>query len=451
MTAITVAELVHGGQLSDADVIGAAEDPVLDVRIADRLEVLDSVKPGTAVVLTGAAAQGGWTVEMALRLAWEHAAACVVAPASAVTAESTGTLADRLGVPLVVVEEDSLIAAVRIASAVARPDAARSERVADVAQRLAAAGPSARGVLGVLNGALPGVSVALLDETGRVLAGRRTDGKPLAQVEIPGLAVLVATGRKRPEDLVRSLLELAVPGLTGWAATRRLASERDEAGMAVLLDRFLADPDDERVRAEAVALGWPLGGGLTAYAVHRLGPGEPARGGWRIGPLIPFRDGWVGWREDEVGDTARKLTTALGHQLPYLACAGGVAEQSRSLGEAIESARAAAQVAAGAGAGTVVRADRIGPAQLLAALPAESLAGPARTVLAPLIEAGLVSTLDAVLDTGGSPTEAANRLGVHRNTVTARLDRIRTLGFDVDEPSQRLALQIACRVLRDET
>ncbi len=103
-----------------------------------------------------------------------------------------------------------------------------------------------------------------------------------------------------------------------------------------------------------------------------------------------------------------------------------------------------------AGEGTVVRADRMGPAELLGALPTGVLRAPAAVVLRPLLEIDrdgtLLVTLAAVLDEGGA-LKAAERLGVHRNTITTRLDRIRAAGFDLDDAATRLALQLACHVM----
>src|SRR5690606_41530717 len=59
----------------------------------------------------------------------------------------------------------------------------------------------------------------------------------------------------------------------------------------------------------------------------------------------------------------------------------------------------------------------------------------------------LIATLTAYLDAGGSVAETAAVLGVHRNTVTARLRRIEELlTADLANPDDRLALHLACRV-----
>ncbi|WP_344893496.1 helix-turn-helix domain-containing protein, partial [Nonomuraea antimicrobica] len=94
--------------------------------------------------------------------------------------------------------------------------------------------------------------------------------------------------------------------------------------------------------------------------------------------------------------------------------------------------------------------DRMGPAELLGALPTAALQTPAAVVLRPLLavdrDGTLLETLAAVLDEGGA-LKAAERLGVHRNTITTRLERIKAAGFDLDDAATRLALQLACHVM----
>jgi PucR family transcriptional regulator, purine catabolism regulatory protein len=59
-------------------------------------------------------------------------------------------------------------------------------------------------------------------------------------------------------------------------------------------------------------------------------------------------------------------------------------------------------------------------------------------------QSGLVETLRAWLDANSSPKEAARRMGVHRNTVLYRLERIRAVtGYDLDDADTRFRLQLA--------
>lgn len=59
----------------------------------------------------------------------------------------------------------------------------------------------------------------------------------------------------------------------------------------------------------------------------------------------------------------------------------------------------------------------------------------------------LMRTLEAYFAGRASPTEAAERLHVHRNTLLYRLRRIQTItGLDLEDPETRLALHLALRV-----
>ena len=75
-----------------------------------------------------------------------------------------------------------------------------------------------------------------------------------------------------------------------------------------------------------------------------------------------------------------------------------------------------------------------------------------RTQLAPFEHLGkqrgeiAIRTLAAYLDQQGSIVRTAQALHLHRNAVTYRLRRITDLlGVDLDDPDQRLVLQLACR------
>ncbi|MEO3870938.1 helix-turn-helix domain-containing protein [Nonomuraea sp. B12E4] len=565
---VTVAELVNAGPLAGARMYGTGEKPVHQVRIVDRLSVFAAVAPHTAVVLIGAAASGGWAVEMAMRRAWEQAAACVIAPSSGLSEGSGEVLAERLGVTLLFVDEDPLVLAVRVASAASRPEAARTQLVARCATRLADAGASARRVLGVLNAELPGTSVTLLDRYGRYLAGRQSVGGPVgdyttggrwsAEVEVPDqegavLGTLLAGGSSRSPGwpaVVRTVLGLAVAPLTAWAAQERLRVARDFALQYTLAERLLTEAAAEEhepgpvtgravseaadletdesdtadlgldttgldttgldttglgadepevggsagagsggaggggvcadsggadasrargigadrvggvggvggARAEAVALGWPVQGTMTGYHIRPVGHVEDAPLARAlitaaIGqvPVLPRGGGWAGWAALDPGRLAGRLERCL-ETMPW-PCAGGVGAPVEGLavvGESLLGAEAAAFVAS---PGAVARADRMGPAELLGALPAGVLRAPAEAVLRPLLEIDkdgtLLGTLAAVLDEGGA-LKAAERLGVHRNTVTTRLERIKSAGFDLDDTATRLALQLACHVI----
>lgn len=126
---------------------------------------------------------------------------------------------------------------------------------------------------------------------------------------------------------------------------------------------------------------------------------------------------------------------------------GGVG-LTTSLSEAADAARIAVNRSS---TGWFVRVDGLGLEQLLLAWTGNDTFVPAaRSLLEPLDAAGgdLLPTLSTYLDheSGIAPTAAA--LGLHRNTVAMRIQRIQELlGVDMGDPEVRLALQLACRAV----
>ncbi|MDP9365697.1 MAG: helix-turn-helix domain-containing protein, partial [Chloroflexota bacterium] len=106
------------------------------------------------------------------------------------------------------------------------------------------------------------------------------------------------------------------------------------------------------------------------------------------------------------------------------------------------------------GPGHLTRFDDLGVYRLIfAAEGLPELRGLHEETLGPLLaydrqnNAELIRTLDALFAARGSPKEAAALLGVHRNTVLYRLDRVREItGYDLDDANLRLRLQLALHV-----
>lgn len=103
---------------------------------------------------------------------------------------------------------------------------------------------------------------------------------------------------------------------------------------------------------------------------------------------------------------------------------------------------------------TVYEYAALKPYSLLQEVPEGILQSYVAEVLTPLIHydrekhANLLETLEAYLDSGGRPSEAARNLGVHRNTVNFRLGRIRELlGVDLDDGETMFRLQLALHAI----
>src|SRR6202042_3036933 len=271
------------------------------------------------------------------------------------------------------------------------------------------------------------------------------------------------------------------PLLAAWAQTllnsgAHAAHEQAAFGLLRQLAGARApgrSTEDEAADVEAPAwnseLGWQVEGINRAVWLAPLrSAGEPppelthlVRAAWQRGhpnwPLIAEGDGWISWQSsadtEDVVPLRRALTAFRGAAAAHGLVVGvgrphpGVSGLMRSIAEA----RLVAHVARDGGPGTGRGVEQGRAPAALAWRPVAELAEVAELCLADLMGArdrdALVDTVLAVLDCGGSLSQASQRLGVHRNTVLARVARSRQLGVAFDDPAQRLALHVLCYAL----
>lgn len=128
---------------------------------------------------------------------------------------------------------------------------------------------------------------------------------------------------------------------------------------------------------------------------------------------------------------------------------GSVQPGPHGLTVTLSEARDAARLASDRErSGWFVNVDRLGLGQLLlAGATGDTLARAATSLVAPLSDRER-ETLAVYLDEESSIVATGKRLGLHRNTVTSRIQRIQTvLGADLHDPETRLALQLATRAV----
>lgn len=278
-------------------------------------------------------------------------------------------------------------------------------------------------------------------------------------------------------------LSIATWAFVAYLATRAVDLERRSRQHESLLTQLLDEAEEPKRRLveEATAAGWRLGGWHTAiHLMSRRGSTTLAPGALRDlikdclvahglrGEPIVRHDGWSLWTTGDSGpDPARSkvMVTAVRHALlaaereyPGLRLCGGVGTANpgtvglrRSLREAhqaclLASARNSAAAVEHIGTSSVKRllANRYVTSQQ------QELA---EQMLRPLAAADptgqLLETLACYLDNESSATATAATLGVHRNTVLQRLERIRSLlAVDFTNPDERLALQLATRLFQ---
>jgi hypothetical protein len=497
---LDLAELLRVDPLARAEAVHVADPArrVDQVILAETFERLSRATPHALVVLHDEAATGGWSLAAALHVAWERNASGVVVPRQAMSS-SSAVLAGRLSIALLVIDDDPVDVALALAGLTSAPQAARAARVALCAERLAGQS-SIRGVLGVLNSELAPIPVALL--IGGSLAAGRAAGvrdRPDAEqvrIEINGTggrpwAQLVAAVPARTADVtghVESVLRLArLPLLAAWAQARLHTSTQavQEQAAFQLMRRMVGEPAADTVTPDrqdvtppswTTELGWRVEGANRAVWIapaHGAGT-EPAeeltqlvRAAWQRHrpdwPIVADEDGWISWQNsdepdpentDGSDDAAAAMRRAIGavtgpartHAL--VLGVGGAHNGIPGLMRSVTEARLAAHVARDGGPGTVQWFDQVGARATLAWLPRGQIARVADLCLPDLMaakdRAALVDTVLAVLDCGGSLSQASVQLGVHRNTVLSRVARARELGLAFDDPAQRLALHVLC-------
>jgi purine catabolism regulator len=279
----------------------------------------------------------------------------------------------------------------------------------------------------------------------------------------------------------RQSLRIGAWAFTSYLATQSMVAEQQSRQRALLLTEILehAENPPRRTVERATAAGWRLSGWHTAVHLtvnQPAGRSRPPDLKLRIEEslareglpttLVDRPEGWVLWTTSDVEPEppegihlTRKVRLALLREerdrLRMRLCAGvgrpypGTAGLKQSMHEAKQaSLLARTQERAGA----VEHIDAMSLKRLLLGWYAS---GPLREVaaelLAPLRDADpggeLVRTLGTYLDHESSATTTALVLGVHRNTVLHRLDRIRgLLAVDLSRPDERLVAHLATRM-----
>jgi hypothetical protein len=279
-----------------------------------------------------------------------------------------------------------------------------------------------------------------------------------------------------------------VMGVASWyfssiLIASRLVQERDARFRLGVLNAIFAtnEHSDPALLNQLGILGWRVDGWCTAIHVQLAGDVDPLRVlngspelqqafskiGF-VGPLIERPDGWSGWiveKSEPQSKSYAKLAADfrlviekvslnspgtqiyLGIGRPY----EGILGLQKSLSEA-KDACTIAQL--GGKNWDIQHVDEMGVRRILLGWYAsESFAQFATTLLASIRDSDsdgeLLQTLETYLDSNCSPSETAIILNVHRNTVINRVDKLRSLlKVNLDEPDERLALQLACRVIK---
>jgi sugar diacid utilization regulator len=292
-----------------------------------------------------------------------------------------------------------------------------------------------------------GVAARLVLYTAALAAGRLLDLARRAH-ETPVrsrselLAELLMTDTAINEDLLERARALAIP-VTGWHVVVRIeADDLDQSGRDEV-QRFELLEAAGQVALQAVAATggtWYLSRVTRAIVLVRVTTSNP-------GPQAGAR----------AARSAERALHAIRGRLPSLRFRAGVGaphEGPTGLRASAAEARGALLAARAALKPAGVAAhDAVGVRRMLMEWYASDTArASVRDQLAPLEKLGparadtAIRTLAAYLDEQGSIVRTAQKLHLHRNAVANRLRGItELLETDLDDPDQRLALQLACR------
>jgi len=163
-----------------------------------------------------------------------------------------------------------------------------------------------------------------------------------------------------------------------------------------------------------------------------------------VGYLSTVRRGRAAFLiESASEDEALALAHTLVAAEPSVRVGVGRPAQGRALGRSLLEARAALDAASA----PVASYQDLGSLELMLSLPNAALEAYVDRVLGPAAQnAWLLDSLSALLDTGCRWSDAAERLGVHRHTLRYRMKRLREqTGRHPDEPEQRMELWLAVK------
>jgi hypothetical protein len=490
-----IAVLGDGGPGAQDTGIGkvAAVTNIADLGPADAALLIILAAPGPA----------DWQADALVRRVHAAGAAALVLPNTDPLPRSTALLSARLGLPIYGTTDPFTIGAVA-RELIAAESTYTTTTLMVASHAINRGSTDVEHLIGRLSRALRR-PIHLLDEAGRQLdrstsppivvdpdaAQQRLRNSPGPQVLplSPGMqlvAVPVQVGDGAPTWLstpvptrlpaetnaITAALEVAAHAVSYRLALDRLTDERDARLRAALLAELLdaGDTPSPELRRRTMHAGWRLEGWHIGIRVNPRTPIDTVARRAEIldalreqsvpGQAVEQADGWAAWTSlddepapadiDRIATAIRRAQHTLADTLKTSVGVGrahpGPGGLGRSLAEANDAAKLAESRPA---AGRFVHIDKLGLANLLLAWTrTDTFLPAARTLLAPLDDqpGDLLNTLTAYLDAESSLVDTAAVLGIHRNTVVARITRIeRLLNVRLTDPETRLALHLACR------
>lgn len=471
---LDLAVAIERGALRSATVVHRAPDnPTIDsIALISRPEQARRVAPRSAVVIAAGQQTSGWLVSSVLRYAWERRASVVVAAGA--QPDSVLVLARRLGITLLSTLDDPTKLALDLASEIGAANAAVDAQLVSLL-RIVTREHTVDGILRKAAAELGDVPLELtyrdsiIAAAGKSDAGERIQLGPYGMVGSTGDGVAIrAFPRKagRQATLTEGALALIIPYLRAAWLEAEISDRFD--GLAAAAAAEDAAGEDTHGRPKLVEqLGWGDGDyHFVVFLRHATGYGSRTLSNvvrllWRrsMGPgaLSEVPGGWItvltADDENSVSTAVRRLRARLAPGLKEVGVGIGVSRIDSAperLSDLVTEARLAARCAwipGDEGVGSFDELKLSAVAYLFEPADAQVIA---RLVLPEFCSAPDLTTLVesvAAFVNERSVTAAAAALDVHRNTLTARLDRARVLGLPVGDPSMAFAVAAVIRAL----
>jgi hypothetical protein len=457
------------GALKNCSIVHRAIEaaPIDAVALITQPEQVRRVGPRAAVVVAAGSETSGWLVSSVLRYAWERRASLVVVAGT--QPESVAALAERLDITTISTVADPTTIALDLAAEIGAANAAVEAQLVTVLRRVTRE-RSIEGILGIAGTELQ--ASLEIEFCGAIVASAGTvrgAAKPL------GPFIVVDSAGDRVElwahphavagsdALIESAIPLIMPVLR--AAWLELESAGREDALAVAAAAVgTAAP---HVMAE---LGWSPGETRAVVFLHsRLSKpsrvlSDVVRLLWKkatgAGGLAEVESGWIAVvpvsDDDELSDLARSLSLHLAPALSDLGIRVGLSSLAASadrLGDAVAEGRIAARCSWAFGEQSVGVFEDLGLSAVEFLFDPKDASAIARLVApefcnAPEVDK-LVESVRAFMDEG-SVGAAAAALSIHRNTVSAHLDRARDLGLPVGDSRMAVAVASVVRALSAE-
>lgn len=478
--AVTLSDLLAQPLKTDLSQLCTASDsrPVRGVVLISDIDEITSIEPDTVIVLSADVARGSWMVSAALRYAWERNAAALIVPERLLN-PSVVQLAERFHISLFTTSANVTVAAIEVATALGF---ARAQLVSTLHQLTSQveASEDVSEVLGLASAWLQGARVHL-ESSGAVVrsatapSSERKRGMPTTGL-MNRVSVPVGSGRARAGQLVTevpssmrnhaaAVLEICTTRLRALLAEAQLDAFQQSLpplSLAALTGSDSALPAPPSDHAWLTWPTWPAGTEFVALCMlseHSERHGAALHHVWladfRDCPLVRTADGWlaalplIGADAGADADRVLARTKARLAEIHLLDIRIGVSRTHTGQAEfrrAAQEAWLAARVASVGGQHDVVSYDAI-PGSLLSRLLPASFAEETLAMRYPALAADphreeLIRMHTQYAANLGSATATATSLGIHRNTVKQRLERLEELGVPVRDADEALGLHL---------